>query len=202
MGAPPFIAATMYMTLTRITSAIRGEKSLRFITGTYVLIDVIAFISQMVGSGLQATNDAQIIDIGSKVVLGGLIFQLVALAAFLMIAIKMRSQLQKESAGILRRACKWYFWGLYVSVVALWIRSLVRAIEYAQPLDGTIITNEWFVYVFDAVPMFLILVLLLVPHAGWIIKREQHKDELPMRKDDREGMEVGLIGVQSSIQVS
>ena len=202
MGAPPFIAATMYMTLTRVVSAIRGEQSLKWVTGIYVLIDVIAFISQMIGSGLQATNDAQVIDIGEKVVLGGLIFQLIALAAFLIIVLKMRSKLRRENAGHLSTACKLYFSGICIATVAIWMRSLVRAIEYAQPVDGTIISNEWFLYVFDAVPMFLILVLLLAPHAGWLIRREAHRDQLPMRKDDREGMEIGLVGATSTIQVT
>ena len=194
MGAPPFIAATMYMTLTRVVSAVRGEQSLKWVTGIYVLIDVIAWLSQIVGSGLQATNDNHIIEIGTKIVLGGLIFQLVALAAFLVIAFKMKWKLRSENAGHVRRAVAWYFRGLYVATIALWVRSLVRAIEFAQPVDGPIISNEWFIYVFDALPMLMILVLLLLPHAGWRVSNEASKERLPVAKEDRHGLEIGLIG--------
>jgi len=46
---------------------------------------------------------------------------------------------------------------LYLISALIMVRSIVRLIEFAQGFDGVIIQHEWFLYVFDAVPMAAVM---------------------------------------------
>jgi hypothetical protein len=72
------------------------------VTRFYIVVDIVALISQIAGSGLEATTDAHVVEIGGKVMLGGLIFQLLALAFFLFLAARSQRKL-KWSAGSLSK---------------------------------------------------------------------------------------------------
>ncbi|KAF7892036.1 hypothetical protein EAF00_008338 [Botryotinia globosa] len=69
LGAPTFLAASVYMTLARLTVALAAEDhsmvSPRWLTKIYVLIDVLCFFSQFLRAGFQASGDATIISIGN-----------------------------------------------------------------------------------------------------------------------------------------
>jgi len=47
---------------------------------------------------------------------------------------------------------------LYASSLLIMIRSIFRVIEFVQGNDGYISRHEWFLYVFDALLMLLVLV--------------------------------------------
>lgn len=47
---------------------------------------------------------------------------------------------------------------LYVTNTLIMIRSIFRMIEYAQGNNGYLLRYEVFLYVFDAVPMFAVMV--------------------------------------------
>ncbi|KFZ00276.1 hypothetical protein V498_00208 [Pseudogymnoascus sp. VKM F-4517 (FW-2822)] len=185
LGGPTFLAATVYMTLGRYIVALDAHDHAmiapRWITRIYILIDVICFASQFMGAGIQASGDPKIIDIGNRAILAGLIFQLVAFAFFVIMAIRVHSRLNRQHEVYAAVPSHWpmsrkYFWGLYVVSVLFIVRNLVRAIEYAQQAssggisyatqntDGTITmpekketssigSNEIFLYIFDAAPM-------------------------------------------------
>ncbi|KAF7950083.1 hypothetical protein EAE96_007383 [Botrytis aclada] len=205
LGAPTFFAASVYMTLARLTVALGAEEhsmiSPRWLTKIYVLIDVICFFSQFMGAGVQASGDAKVISIGNKVILGGLIFQIIAFIFFLYMAWRIGSRFeqgQENDPSSLRypeleRGRKKYFRALYAVSALPIVRNLVRAIEYAQQASGggfsyatrnddgtltyvghhseTIGDKEALLYVFDAAPMFLVLLIFLVIHPGKFIKR-------------------------------
>lgn len=42
------------------------------------------------------------------------------------------------------------------------VRSIVRLVEFIQGFDGYIISHEVFIYVFDALPMFLVTVAFCI----------------------------------------
>ncbi|OBT64946.1 hypothetical protein VE03_05683 [Pseudogymnoascus sp. 23342-1-I1] len=141
LGGPTFLAATVYMTLGRYITALDARNHAmiapRWITRIYILIDVICFVSQFMGAGIQASGDPKIIDIGNKAILGGLIFQLVAFAFFVLMAIRVHLHLNNQHEVYTAVPSDWpmrrkYFWGLYVVSVLFIVRNLVRAIEYAQ----------------------------------------------------------------------
>lgn len=57
---------------------------------------------------------------------------------------------------------------LYAVSVLIFVRSIVRVAEYVQGNDGHIITHEAFLYVFDALVIFLAMVTLNWRHPGEI----------------------------------
>jgi hypothetical protein len=50
------------------------------------------------------------------------------------------------------------------------VRSIVRAVEYLQGQGGFVISHEVFIYLFDALPMFLVMLLFAVIHPGRLVR--------------------------------
>lgn len=202
LGSPTFLAATVYMTLGRFITALDAREHAliapRWISRIYILIDIICFSSQFLGTGIQASGDPKIIDIGNKAILGGLIFQLFAFAFFLYMAVRVHRGLNRQPEVYTEVPSQWsasrkYFWGLYAVSLLFIVRNLVRAIEYAQQsssggiafatreANGTITmpektnhatigSKEIYLYIFDAAPMALLALVFLVLHPGRVLK--------------------------------
>jgi len=60
---------------------------------------------------------------------------------------------------------------LYAAGILILIRSLFRVIEFTQGNDGTIMTHEFYLYIFDGLLMLGVLVLFNVIHPGQLIGR-------------------------------
>lgn len=219
LGAPTFFAATIYMTLGRLTIALGAEKFSmihpRFLTKLYVCIDILCFISQFAGAGVQASGNQQIISIGNKVIFGGLVFQLVAFGFFVLIAWRTsvrfgKSQESYSSDGYQIVGWRKYFRVLYVASFLFIVRNLLRAIEYGQVAmgsggfsfasrnaDGTlhyeekrdakIGDHEIIIYIFDSAMMLGVVVSFLVLHPGRFIKRAR----------DMKGEKIGSVELGS-----
>lgn len=48
---------------------------------------------------------------------------------------------------------------LYIGSLLIMVRSLFRAVEYLQGFDGYLLKHEAYLYIFDALLMFLVMVL-------------------------------------------
>jgi hypothetical protein len=177
--SPPLIAATVYMVLGRVIRSFGAEQlaSMRpkKITVLFVLNDVLCFFTQIGGAGVQVTGDANIMDIGKKVVLAGLVFSLVVFAFFVWIAATLHRRLQKAPTNLLimNPDIHWqrYMWALYVACSALMVRNLVRTIQFGSSENSPINTKEVYIYVFDAFLMFFSMFVLVVYHPGRLIKK-------------------------------
>lgn len=55
-------------------------------------------------------------------------------------------------------------WALYGSSILILVRSIFRVVEYLQGWDGYLLRNEAFIYVFDALLMWLVMVIFVVVH--------------------------------------
>lgn len=169
--APPLLAGSIYMSLGRLITALDASRfSLirpSILTKLYVLIDVLAFFSQLAGVGVQASGDADLMAIGKKCILGGLIFQEVALVFFTYVAVKVQQKLTREPTDVslgIGHVLRWrrYLAAMYVATLLLIVRNMIRLVEFAQGPKGTIASSEAFIYVFDAVPMVLVMAAPLV----------------------------------------
>lgn len=207
MDAATFFAATVYMTLARFIIALDATEYAMMapqrINRIYVTIDVICFLSQFAGAGVQASGNVDVISIGNKVILGRLIFQLVAFGFFIFMALRIQTRLNKETklyrsdAATAWVSARKYFRALYVVGVCFMLRNIVRAVEYGQIANGggfpfatrnedgslhysterksRISDNEVWLYVFDGAMMIGITVVFLVLHPGRLIKTERQK---------------------------
>jgi len=84
---------------------------------------------------------------------------------------------------------------LYVVSILIFIRSIVRVVEYVQGFSGYIMHHEAFLYVFDGVVMWAAVVCMNWIHPGQVaqeIRSAKHggsdgqmgvKDGVPQNKD-------------------
>ncbi|GIZ48868.1 hypothetical protein CKM354_001191200 [Cercospora kikuchii] len=171
--APALFAASVYMHLGRVVRMVNGgqtdEKLLfgliktTWLTKVFVAGDVISFMMQAGGGGLMATEN---VDTGETLVLGGLGVQIAFFGLFVFTGVtwnlKMRSRNSTESL----RGLPWqkHMISLYIVSILIFVRSIVRMVEYAQGFSGYILSREWYLYVFDALLMWLAMVTLNVIH--------------------------------------
>ncbi|KAJ5209663.1 RTA-like protein [Penicillium cf. viridicatum] len=178
LSAPPLIAATVYMVLGRIVRCFGAEHLVSMtpkkITVIFVLNDVLTFCTQLGGAGVQVTGDANIMAIGKKVVLSGLIFSLVVFSFFIWIAASLHRRLLRNPTDILvMNNINWqqYMWTLYAACFALMLRNLVRTIQFGAARGSSINQQEWYIYAFDGFLMFFSMAVLAVYHPGLLIKK-------------------------------
>jgi hypothetical protein len=103
---------------------------------------------------------------GEKIVIAGLALQVATFIVFLIASIDFHIRMNRKtrSAAIAETVVDWrkMLWILYSVSALILFRCTFRLVEYAMGNAGYLIAHEWTLYVFDAVPMFLVLVLLLV----------------------------------------
>jgi hypothetical protein len=173
--SPVFIAATLYVTLGRYKIAILAEPKRRCSpTSFFIITDIVAFCSQIGGGLMQVTGSLKLMRIGDQVVLGGLVFQLFVLIGYFFLIWKFYQKALKMSTTTTR----WepYTIALFVATVAIWIRNLVRAIEFAQGFHGFISEHEAMLYIFDSFLMLMVMVLFGVLHPGMLLQKIEKRD--------------------------
>lgn len=166
------------MTLGRIIRALGAERysiiSPRWLAKIYILIDLGCLGSQIAGTILPASGDATVIEISRKVILGGLIAQLVALSFFVFMTWHARRGISRGKIVALAKdpSLNWknHFRALEAVTVLVMLRSLVRLIEYGQGEDGFVLSHEVFIYLFDALLIFLAVTTFLVLHPSRLIR--------------------------------
>ncbi|KAL2810076.1 RTA1 like protein-domain-containing protein [Aspergillus granulosus] len=176
--APPFLAASIYMTLSRLMNSLNAEHhspiSPKKLTRWFVLNDIICLLTQLAGAGVQISGDKQLMSIGLKIVLGGLVFTLLVFGAFIWIVAVWHRRLNCEPTPIsLTEGAKWrtYVWVLYGVCACMVVRNLVRTIEFGSPKGSDVREREVYIYVFDAGLMSVMMGVWCFWHPGRLIKR-------------------------------
>ncbi|EXF85198.1 hypothetical protein CFIO01_03269 [Colletotrichum fioriniae PJ7] len=158
--APVFISATIYVNLGRLKEALLGHQRRKCSpTSIFILTDIIAFCTQIGGSLVQVIANPKIMEIGGHVVLGGLLFQLFVLVVYFTLVLRFQRATQRETIYV--QHWRRYVWTLIISVVAIWVRNLVRAAEFAEGWYGC------------ACPAGSIVVTLDSPSEDWCVPTYQ-----------------------------
>ena len=168
--APALFAASIYMILGRLIRVL-GAESLSIIpvswmTKIFVAGDVISFFMQAGGGGLQASGNH---DIGQKIIIGGLFVQIIMFSIFLVTAIVFHCKALKQPTVImLSSIVNWrrHLHILYITSTLILIRSIFRVVEYLQGHDGYLVSHEIFLYVFDSLLMFLVMLIFAIWYIG------------------------------------
>ncbi|ORX95732.1 RTA1 like protein-domain-containing protein [Clohesyomyces aquaticus] len=168
--APALFAASIYMELGRIVLVVDGESHIwikkRWLTKIFVCGDILSFLMQGSGGGLQAGGTQGLLDLGAHVVVGGLFVQILFFGVFIVVSfafdISMRRvpTLKARSNHIWRKHLN----TLYGASVLIMIRSIVRVVEYLQGFDGYLLGHELYLYVFDALLMTAVMIVLSFVH--------------------------------------
>jgi hypothetical protein len=140
---------------------------------------------QLIGSVLPASVTKSAIEPSKKIILGGLITQLVALAIFLLQLAIVYVRVKRDPSQVvysMASSVRWqfHFRAAEVVIVLLIVRSIIRAIEYLQGDGGFVISHEIFIYLFDAAFMLIVMLIYLVIHPGRLIRdARQNKEGQP-----------------------
>ncbi|KAH7384359.1 RTA1 like protein-domain-containing protein [Phaeosphaeria sp. MPI-PUGE-AT-0046c] len=192
---PLFFAATIYMMLGRTIRLAGGEDvSLikpKWYTRIFVGADVSTLIIQGLGSGIMGTMQLKLALAGEKIVIAGLALQVATFVVFLIASIdfhirmnrKARASPGEETNGEWRKM----LWILYSVSALILFRCIFRLVEYAMGNATYLNVHEWTLYVFDAVPMFLVLVLLLV------LQPSKYVSDKTTKEADSSDSEMGIV---------
>jgi hypothetical protein len=121
-----------------------------------------------VGASIMGTMQLALALAGEKIVIAGLALQVATFVVFLGASADFQMRMGKKktasSSSLPTEAANWrkMLYILYSVSALILSRCTFRLIEYAMGNAGYLIAHEWTLYCFDAVPMFLVLVLLLV----------------------------------------
>ena len=187
------------MSLRRVAAALESEHlsflSLRWLTKLYVLIDIGCIASQFIGAIIPASGDADAIAKGRTILIAGLVVQLVALTIFILTSVYLYIRIRQETGPFLDGSfVRWrrYFRTIEAVTGIMIVRSIVRAVEYLQGQGGFVISHEVFIYLFDALPMLLVMLLFAVIHPGRLVKNrgiskakgkgKRHSDQIGLQE--------------------
>ncbi|KAH8692376.1 RTA1 like protein-domain-containing protein [Talaromyces proteolyticus] len=173
--APALFAASIYMELGRIIRVVHGEQlalvRVTWMTKFFVAGDVLSFLMQATGAGVLASSHSSTNSTGTHIIVGGLFLQLIFFAFFLASAITFQRRIQKHpTPESVADYIPWtkHMMALHTSSVVILIRSIFRVIEYLQGQDGSLLSTETYLYIFDASLMFLVMVTFIYIHPSEI----------------------------------
>lgn len=119
----------------------------------------------------QAKNDSDV-KRGQYVIVGGLSIQVIFFGFFIIVAgLFHHRMVRMPTTRSVSVHLPWqrHLWVLYVASLLIMVRSLFRIAEYIQGSNGFLLDNEIYLYLLDALPMFLTMILFLIWHPSEII---------------------------------
>lgn len=198
--APALYAATIYMELGRIITLIDGEGHTliprKWMTKIFVIGDVLSFFLQgggtyfqahaqsprassihltclVAGGGYQSSGTLEALDTGATIIIIGLFVQLAFFGVFLVVAVNFHFKIRRAPTARSRIGIPWqkHLKVLYAAGLLIMVRSIFRAVEYLQGFHGYLLSREAYLYAFDAVLMFIVMVLFNVIHPAELFTR-------------------------------
>lgn len=201
--APAFLAASIYMVLGRIIRLLESSHhsviAPKWLTKIFVIGDVLSFLVQGSGAGLMAKGDLDSFNLGSNIVIAGLVIQIVIFGFFIVVALVFNVRLVKAPtlAASDPALAGWqkHMFVLYGTSAIILIRNLIRVVEYAQGNNGYIVTHEWMLYIFDALFIFLVVLAFGVVHPNQLLGAKRFGT---VASNDREAL--SMQDVEQTIQ--
>ncbi|KAM0740583.1 hypothetical protein ACQRIT_005767 [Beauveria bassiana] len=203
--APALFAASIYMELARIIVLVDGESrawlSKKWMTKIFVIGDVLSFIMQGGGGGYQASGTLAALKTGANIIIAGLFVQLIFFSIFIVTAVAFNMAINRSPTGSSRNDATWrkHLRVLYISSVIIMLRSIFRAVEYLQGFNGYLLRHEVYLYIFDALLMFIVMGLFNYIHPGEITALLRNKERNGGWKTDIGGHQLQRIGSEDEL---
>ncbi|KAE8151133.1 RTA1 like protein [Aspergillus avenaceus] len=184
--SPTLFAASIYMTLGRIIRCVKGEHlsviKVSRLTKTFVWGDVLSFVVQGNSSALSVLG----YDTWSKVaVVGGLAIQLISFSIFWLTAIVFKNRIRRSpTPESVQTGIPWQksLYMLYTVSALIMIRSIFRVVEYVLGNDGYPLRHEWTLYIFDSVPMVIVMVVFFVWYPNKLQRNADFEGGIPLTR--------------------
>lgn len=177
--SPAFIAAGIYLSLKHIVISFGQEWSrLRPAWYTYIFIagDILSLVLQGAGGGIAATadNGSSLLDVGTNMMIAGVVFQVVILAIFAYFlaeytlrTYRRRDQLSSESIALLHKTSfRCFMFAIIVAYLGIFIRCVYRIPELTGGWRSELMRNETEFIVLEGVMIVLSVLVLTIFHPG------------------------------------
>lgn len=170
---PSLYAATIYMIYGRIVLFVNAPSASiinpKYVTKIFVGGDFVSFVMQA-GGGAMMSN-ASTLSLGQKLIIVGLVAQLIFFSFFLVIAITFERRMRSHPRSFdvpPRGKRHWHqlLMLLFAAAVLIIIRCVYRVVEFSQGSTGSLMTHEVYMYVADTAPMFIVQCMFHIVHAG------------------------------------
>ncbi|KAL3487864.1 RTA-like protein [Aspergillus germanicus] len=165
------------MLLGRIILALKAESHAllqkKWLTKVFVTGDVLSFLLQGAGGGIQSSGNMDSYKTGERIIVVGLFIQIFFFGFFIIVASHFYWKLQRfpipraSSPDIPWRK---HLHVLYMASFLIMVRSVFRLAEYLQGNNGYLLHHEIYLYIFDALLIFVTMVLLNVVHPAEIAR--------------------------------
>lgn len=203
--APTPLVAANFIILGRIIARLGptySRLSPKWYTIVFLSCDIIALIVQGIGGGMasSAAGSGRDPSLGGRVMLGGIAFQLVAIAVYAVCALEFYLRYlwdrplhsvpkpihgdQDATRGPFTNRLKFMSVGLAFSTLCVFIRSIYRTIELADGWGGRIITTEVYFNVLDGAMIILAMYTLNVANPGFLLS-EAKLEDAPSVKEEK-----------------
>ncbi|KDQ16601.1 hypothetical protein BOTBODRAFT_30523 [Botryobasidium botryosum FD-172 SS1] len=192
--SPSFMAAALFITLGYMANRLGPQYSRlgpRLYTIIFCTVDLVSLIVQAVGGGAaSAATTPEGAERGGRVMLGGIIVQLAALALYSFLAIEflIRFYTHKPIRQVseltdnenkrvsperqkVDRTLKLLIVGLSLSTALLFIRAVYRTIELSDGWNGRIISTQTYFNVLDGLAVLGAMLTLNILHPGYLLNR-------------------------------
>jgi RTA1 like protein len=127
------------------------------------------------GVMLSSAKTKDTLDMGKMVVLIGLGVQIVFFSLFILATVVFHYRIHRQPTTKSYKIIspwKTLLMVLYGTSVLIMGRSIFRVAEYAGGKEGELMVKEFYIYIFDAVPMFLVSIAFNIFHPSKIIQSE------------------------------
>ncbi|CEI65955.1 hypothetical protein FVEN_g4629 [Fusarium venenatum] len=198
---PALLAASIYMVLGRLIRLLdAGQLSVispKWLTKVFVTGDVLSFLAQSAGGGMLATaKDKDAVKKGENIIVGGLIIQILFFGFFMVVTLIFHVRINRNpTQKSLEIVTPWkkLLFVLYAASLSILVRSVFRVAEYVMGKDSALQSQEFWIYIFDALLMSLVVVSLNWFHPSRVIngaldgKRIASQDEYMLEGQGYEG---------------
>ncbi|PYH91144.1 RTA1 like protein [Aspergillus ellipticus CBS 707.79] len=169
--APALFAASIYMELGRLIIVLHAQKHslirVNWLTKIFVTGDVLSFLLQAGGAGLMGSHSESGLQTGSHIIVVGLVVQILFFGFFIITTGIFHRRIQQDPRSYsLGSGINWrkLILVLYAASVLILVRSVYRLVEYIEGFGGYLISHEAYLYIFDALLMFVVMLLFHVVH--------------------------------------
>ncbi|KAI1137391.1 RTA1-domain-containing protein [Hypoxylon sp. FL0543] len=160
---PVFFTAALYLLLGMFIEVLGREYSLlsaKMYTVVFVTCDTISLIVQAAGGAMasMAAGNGDDTKLGTNIMVTGVLFQLAAMAVFTLLTFDF---LRRSSKFGMPHEYKTILIALYISLVAIFARSVFRAVELVEGWDGYLMMHEVYFIALDGALMVLAVTIFL-----------------------------------------
>lgn len=136
---------------------------------------------------LTQAKSADDVKLGENIIIGGLFIQILFFGFFMIVAVVFHRRISnRPTRGALMIVSPWQqlIYALYLSSGLIMIRSVYRVAEYVTGSEGVLMSKEFYLYCFDALPMLLVAFSYNYFHPGRVINKDSQDRRLSVSSLD------------------